>query len=123
MTVNPFGRFLRTRRVARNLSLRQVAEKVGISYVYLGEVERGVAAPMKRDKWPGLCEALGISIEELERHAEISRPLQLNLADAPPQYQSLAFALARSLEAKKTREIPAEEFSRILHMLRGDDDE
>jgi transcriptional regulator with XRE-family HTH domain len=37
-----FGRYLRGKRQRARLSLRAVAEKLGVTHVYLGEVERGV---------------------------------------------------------------------------------
>lgn len=116
-----FGRLLRARRVAAGLSLRDVADKVGVSHVYLGEVERGVRKTMNAERWPALTEAIpGLTKEDLERAAMVSRPVQLHLVDAPPQYQDLAFALARRIEDK---DLGKAEIRKLLSILCGGSDE
>ena len=43
-----FGRQIRRRRRAQDLTQAQLAERVGVSVEYLGRVERGVSAPSFR---------------------------------------------------------------------------
>ncbi len=65
-----FGAYLRRCRIDAQLSLRDVAKAVGISHVYLGEVERGRRGPLVRSRWPALCEAIPrLSLKELHRLA------------------------------------------------------
>jgi transcriptional regulator with XRE-family HTH domain len=110
-----FGKYLRHCRVASNLSLRQLADKIGVGHVYLGEVERGVRGPLKRDRWTALCNAMSpMSMVELERHAKLSRPIQLNLSSAPPTYQNLALALARRLENRDLSKNQLDLLKRVL---------
>jgi transcriptional regulator with XRE-family HTH domain len=98
---NPFGIYIRDRRNAERLSLRDVADRLGISHVYLSEVERGVRPPFTRDRWPDLAASIrGITIEDLERKFATSRPIQLDLVDAPPVYQDLGAALARRISQR-----------------------
>lgn len=120
MSTSPFGRYIRAQRVAANLSLRFVAGKLGVSHVYLGEVERGVRPPLKPSRWSKLVEIVpGITPEALERHALTSRPVQLSLADAPPQYQDLSLALARRIQK---RDLSQAEMQRLMRIL-GKEDE
>jgi hypothetical protein len=56
---------------------------------------------------------------ELERHAAASRPLAVDISDAPPRYQDLAIALARRL---KNRDLTTAEISRLLKVLKADDE-
>jgi PTS system nitrogen regulatory IIA component len=112
---NRFGAYLRERRVAAGLSLREVARALGISHVYLGEVERGVRGPLRPEHWSALLKTVPtLSRGELGRHAAASRPLQVDLADAPPAYQELALALARRF---KRRDLSGPEISRLLKLL------
>ncbi len=114
---NRFGAYLREKRVAARLSLREVAHALGISHVYLGEVERGVRGPLRPEHWSALLKTIpGLSRTELERHAAASRPLQVDLADAPPAYQDLALALARRF---KRRDLSEPEITRLLKLLGG----
>lgn len=121
-----FGRYIRRRRVEAGLSLRAVADRLGISHVYLGEVERGVRPPFVRERWDALVSAIpGVSIVDLERHAATSRPLQLDLNDAAPQYSDLALALARRIEDRQAprSEEEARKINELLVLLRGSHDE
>ncbi len=117
---NRFGTYLRATRIAAGCSLREVAEAVGISHVYLGEVERGVRGPLKPEHWPALLRAIpGLSRDELQRAAETSRPLQLDLAKAPGPYQSVALALARRF---KRRDLSDAEVAKLLKVLKSGDE-
>jgi transcriptional regulator with XRE-family HTH domain len=117
---SPFGNYLRQARVANGLSLRQVASALKISHVYLGEVERGVRGPLRQEHWDGLLKAIPtLTRVVLERHAAASRPLAMDISDAPPRYQDLAMALARRL---KKRDLTVGQISRLLKVLRADDE-
>ena len=113
----PFGRYIRTQRLKAGLSLRNVADAIGISHVYLAEVERGVRAPFKSERWPAVIKAIpGVTQLGLERNAATTRPIQIDLEDAPPQSQDLALALARRM---KTRDLKRTELDQVLRLLRG----
>lgn len=65
-----FGRHIRRMREAAGLSLRDVARGVGVSHVYLGEVERGRRGPILRSRWRALTEAIpGLTMADLQRLA------------------------------------------------------
>ena len=115
-----FGSYLRRARVASGLSLREVAAALNISHVYLGEVERGVRGPLRPEHWDALLKAIPeLTRDGLERHAAASRPLEMDISDAPPRYQDLAMALARRL---KNRDLSKGQISRLMKVL-GDKDE
>lgn len=80
-----FGEYLRAKRTDAGLSLRDLAKRLGVSHVFLGEVERGVKGGIARDRWNDLIKALpGVTIEELAQHAvgDALRKLGLSLEDA-----------------------------------------
>jgi transcriptional regulator with XRE-family HTH domain len=113
-----FGSYLRRARVACGRSLRDVAAALGISHVYLGEVERGVRGPLKPEHWDALIKAIPeLTREELERHAAASRPLEMDISNAPARYQDLAMALARRL---KNRDLTKGQISLLLKVLKAD---
>jgi transcriptional regulator with XRE-family HTH domain len=116
-----FGAYLRRMRIRGGYSLREVARAVGISHVYLGEVERGVRGPLNPEHWDALLKAIPeLDRAELEREAVSSRPLQVDLASAPPRYQDLALALARRF---KRRDLSRDQIDRLLKVLKGSHDE
>lgn len=88
--------------------------------MYLGEVERGVRGPLRPEHWDALLRAVPeLTREELERQAAASRPLEVDVSDAPPRYQDLAMALARRL---KNRDLSKAQIARLLKVLEADDE-
>jgi len=111
----PFGKLLREKRVAAGMSLREVADHIGVSHVYLSQVERGKTTPLTQDKWPKLLELLpSLDEDTLEYLSDVSRPVQLNLSDMPKEKQELGLLLARKLES-----MPKAEVSKMLEFLRS----
>lgn len=51
-----FGSYVRDLRTAAGLSQRALAGRLGVSHVYLGEVERGKRDHLIRERWPVLVE-------------------------------------------------------------------
>ena len=112
-----FGRYIRQKRNDAELSLRAVADKLGVTYVYLGEVERGVRGPMKEERWPDLVKAIpGVKLKELKHAAEASKPLLFDFNDAQPRYRNLALALAREMQDQRLSD---DEIDNILALLKG----
>lgn len=118
---NTFGRLLRERREAAKKSLRQLAKELGISPVYLGEVERGIRATLAQERWPKLLESLpNIQHEELWAWASQDRPIQLNLSTATPEYRDIGHALARRVN---DRDLSRDEIRKLLEILGRKEDE
>ena len=61
-----FGQYVKSLRTAANLSQRALAERLGLSHVYLGEVERGKRTALLPFRWPALVE-IGADPDELSR--------------------------------------------------------
>ncbi len=117
MPKTAFGTYLRTKRIEAGLSLREVARELDVSHVYLGEVERGVRGPLKRERWKDVLLVIPkTTLENLERHARIDRPIQLDLRDAPPVYQELGLALARRIAEQ---DLSDHELRSLRRILRG----
>jgi len=65
-----FGEFLRALRESRDLTLRQVEERVHVSNAYLSQIERGERGVPNMKVLKKLAEAYGISMTELVDAAE-----------------------------------------------------
>src|SRR5436853_6257554 len=72
-TVESLGDFLHERRVAAELSLRQLAEQTGVSNPYLSQIERGLRKP-SAEVLQQLAKALRVSAETLYVRAGILDP-------------------------------------------------
>src|SRR6476659_2144021 len=67
------GRFIRTQREAAQVSVRQLAEKAGVSNPYLSQIERGLRKP-SADVLSQIAKALRVSAEVLYIRAGILEP-------------------------------------------------
>lgn len=67
------GTFIRTQREAAQVSVRQLAEKAGVSNPYLSQIERGLRKP-SADVLSQIAKALRLSAEVLYVRAGILEP-------------------------------------------------
>src|SRR5690242_7284713 len=67
------GEYLKEQRTASRLSLRQLADQVGVSNPYLSQIERGLRRP-SAEVLQQLAKALRISAEQLYLRAGIVSP-------------------------------------------------
>ena len=67
------GRFIRAQREAAQVSVRQLAEKAGVSNPYLSQIERGLRKP-SADVLNQIAKALRVSAEVLYVQAGILEP-------------------------------------------------
>jgi transcriptional regulator with XRE-family HTH domain len=71
------GTFIRTQREAAQVSVRQLAEKAGVSNPYLSQIERGLRKP-SADVLNQIAKALRVSAEVLYIRAGILEPSESN---------------------------------------------
>jgi len=115
-----FGRYFRQAREEAGMSLRQAAKALGITHVYLGEVERGVRAPLPEKHWAKAIKVIPtLEREKLLRTKATSRPVQLELRRKRPEYQDLGLMLARRIQEQ---DLKKEDLDELLKMLRGYED-
>jgi transcriptional regulator with XRE-family HTH domain len=70
---SPLGEFIRRQRELQDLSMRQLADLVGISNPYLSQIERGIRRP-SAEILQQLAAALRISVETMYVHAGFLQP-------------------------------------------------
>jgi transcriptional regulator with XRE-family HTH domain len=64
---SPVGQFIRQQREMQALTMRQLADLVGISNPYLSQIERGLREPSER-VLEAIADNLEMSAETLKRH-------------------------------------------------------
>lgn len=72
-SIGSLGDYLKEQRLASRLSLRQLADQVGVSNPYLSQIERGLRRP-SAEVLQQLARALRISAEQLYVRAGIMHP-------------------------------------------------
>jgi transcriptional regulator with XRE-family HTH domain len=60
-----FGAFIRREREAKEIGLREMAKKIGVSPTYLSKVERDEFPPPAEDKVRKIASVLGLDADEL----------------------------------------------------------
>jgi transcriptional regulator with XRE-family HTH domain len=65
----PLGEFIRRQREVQELSMRQLADLVGISNPYLSQIERGLREPSEK-VLDAIAENLELSAEALYEHGD-----------------------------------------------------
>ena len=60
-----FGAFIRRERQAKEIGLREMAKKVGVSPTYLSKVERDEFSPPAEDKVRKIARIIGLDADEL----------------------------------------------------------
>jgi transcriptional regulator with XRE-family HTH domain len=68
---SPIGQFIRRQRELQDLTMRQLADLVGISNPYLSQIERGLREPSER-VIEAIADNLEMSAETLKRHKQRS---------------------------------------------------
>lgn len=82
---NEFGEYIRALRTERSLSLRQLADMIGISPYYLSYIEQGKKKNPSKKIMAGMFLALNLGKNEIEKcldfHAQANGIVSLDLVD------------------------------------------
>jgi transcriptional regulator with XRE-family HTH domain len=65
MNTEPFGELIRASRRRLNKSLQEVADALGVTAVYVSEVERRKRPPFTMERLPALSRVLGLDLKTL----------------------------------------------------------
>ena len=61
----PFGAFIRRKREEKDLGLREMAKKIGVSPTYLSKCERDEFSPPSEDRVRAIAKELGCDVDDL----------------------------------------------------------
>jgi transcriptional regulator with XRE-family HTH domain len=82
---SPVGEFIRRQREMQDLTMRQLADLVGISNPYLSQIERGLREPSER-VLDAIARNLEVSAETLYQHSARGRTEE---EDQPPVVEAI----------------------------------
>lgn len=96
MTGKPFGELVRENRRRLNKSLQEVADALGVTAVYVSEVERRKRPPFTMERLPALSRVLGLDLKTLMTSAWTEKKMiELDPASASDKQFEALVALAR----------------------------
>lgn len=100
-----FGEFLQKKRIDKGITLRAMAEKLGVSAPYLSDVEKDRRNPLEMDKLEQISRILGLTDDERNEMLDLAGRRRNTLAPdipayiIPRQYVAAALRTARDLDA------------------------
>lgn len=99
-----FGEFLQKKREENDITLREMARKLGVSAPFLSDVEKGRAAPLTKERLEKVATILDLSPEEQnEMYTIVSKQKNIVAPDVSDyvmrDYVSAALRTARDLNA------------------------
>lgn len=116
--VGLFGRRLRELRVAKNLTMRELGEKLEWSAAYICELEMGRRNPPKEVIIRKICDILGGDLVDLLDLAKRDQKKVIIPLESKPDFaHNVAFNLARAIDEDK---LPEEIAQKISEMLNGE---
>lgn len=112
---NNLGEFIRAMRKEAGMSLRAAAEEVGVSHVYLDQLERGEKGTGSA-RWPHLALAIpGITVDRLRRAAEADqREVVIRTETMDKTTREIVLRLANAVESGT---MPREQVRKVLDAL------
>lgn len=81
-----FGEYISKKRKENNFSIRQLAEKLNISFTYLSDVEKGRAKAFKQEILKKIIEVLELSQEEADMLNDLAGESQNTVAPDVAEY-------------------------------------
>ena len=115
--MTPFGVRLRQLRGERGISLKQMAEALGVSAAYLSALEHGRRGRPTHALVVAICAQLNIiwdEADDLMRLARLSHPrVTVDTAGLSPSATELA-----NLLAERIRKLPPDRVERLLELLK-----
>ena len=101
----PFGEYLTQLREAKDVTLRELARKIGVSAPFLSDVEKNRRAPLTAERLEKVAAVLGLSEEEKAEMYDMAGKQRNTIAPDLPEYimereyVSAALRTARDLDA------------------------
>lgn len=81
-----FGEYINKKRKEKNFSIRQLAEKLDISFTYLSDVEKGRAKAFKQETLKKIIEVLQLNKEETDILNDLAGESQNTVAPDVAEY-------------------------------------
>lgn len=105
MTYENFGEFLTQKREERDVTLREMARKLGVSAPFLSDVEKNRTSPLTKERLEKVAEVLDLDDgEKVQMYEIVGKQRHMIAPDLPDyimerDYVSAALRTARDLDA------------------------
>jgi transcriptional regulator with XRE-family HTH domain len=110
VSTEKFGAFIRRERESKEIGLREMAKKVGVSPTYMSKVERDEFRPPAEDKVRAIAGILGCDVDDLLARAG---RVSTEITDIIKRHPAVLAALLRT-----TNGMSAEEIATLARLVR-----
>lgn len=113
-----FGELVKEMRLKKNVSLRKLAEEIGVAAPYLSDVEKGRRNPLSEEKMRKVIEVLGLTPEEANElfdHAALER--KGTVAPDISSYVSDHESVRAALRKAKSMNLGDDDWLRIIEEM------
>lgn len=113
-----FGEFISDKRIEKKITLRMMAEKLGISAPFLTDVEKGRRNPFDFEKLTLLADILELSAEEKALMLDLAGKKRNTVAPDLPQYIIERDYVSAALRTAKDLDAGEEEWNQFVEELK-----
>lgn len=114
-----FGEFLKAKREQQKITMRQLAEKLGVSAPFLSDVEKGRRNSLDIDKLDILKQILSLSEEEYHKMLDLAGKQRNTVAPDLPKYIMDRDYVAAALRTARDIDAGEEEWLRFVEELKN----
>lgn len=119
--INTFGEFIKEKRVAKNISLREMAAKLNITPAYLSDIEKDRRYAPDRDKILEIAEILSIHSGERDLLFDLAGKSKDSIAPDLPDFIMENEKVRTLLRKAKDKQVTDEKLDKIIRMLDKED--
>lgn len=113
-----FGEFISKKRVEKQITLRKMADMLGVSAPFLTDVEKDRRNPFDMEKLTQLAEILGLSNEERELMFNLAGKKRNAVAPDLPEYIMERDYVSAALRTARDLDAGEEEWKQFVEELR-----
>lgn len=114
-----FGAFIRQKRVEQKITLRDMANRLGISAPFLTDVEKDRRNPFDMEKLEQLAEILQLSKEDNDQMLNLAGKKRNAVAPDLPEYIMNRDYVSAALRAARDLDAGEEEWNRFVEELKN----
>lgn len=115
-----FGDFIKAKRMAREITLRDMSERIRLSPAYLSDIENNRRYPMDNDKIELLIKELNLTPEEQETLYDLAGRERKEVSPDLPEYimnSEVAPYVRMALRKAKQSDATVDDWKRIIDNL------
>ncbi len=114
-----FGEFISTKRIEKKITLREMADRLGISAPFLTDVEKDRRNPFDMEKLTQLADILQLSKEENDQMLNLAGKKRNAVAPDLPGYIMNRDYVSAALRAARDLDAGEEEWNRFVEELKN----